>query len=574
VSGDGINTQYTAFSNYSASMQGTAQSRRTERESRLAGMDSQPFQGLSGSEAAGYRSFLNTALCHVDQIRFPAYLPNLEELPKKEAHGTGSQENSKAHENAQEHSAHASPEGHGAHEGSATHGESEGHKAEGGHGGHETKKRFIEGTHTSEGLHKSIEEISRFARAERSAASVAESLEASAAELGQATKHNVTAGMPVLNAAAGGAAVPNIVYTSAGSGLRTYTSTIDLTNLPENVTTTAPRGFSPATYTTTTSGPFEYSYNYSGTSPVEAAHTPLAESARPASSIAAESSEAGQAAQKAAHGAGHGGGFHKVMGTAEKILAPAAVLAGGFEVAHGISELREGKTALGAFDVAGGAAGVTGGAAATVNAFGLASAPATAAALGTVAGVGFGAVAVIDGAKTIYQGIKEKDTEKTVIGGVKTAAGGAMIAGVCTANPVLIVGGAVTYAGAVIYENREAIAEGAKKAYNYTAEKVGQGLQATKQFAGNVAHNVAAKAQSIKSDASALIDSGVKKAGELKDVAVQKAVEAKNAVAQKASEVKQAVGSALSSAGSTISNAASATVGGAKSAWKWATSWI
>jgi hypothetical protein len=136
------------------------------------------------------------------------------------------------------------------------------------------------------------------------------------------------------------------------------------------------------------------------------------------------------------------------------------------------------------------------------------------------------------------------------------------------------VGGAATYAGAIIYENREAIADGAKKAYNYTADKVGQGVQATKQFAGNVAHSVSAKAQSIKQEAGKLIDAGVHKAVELKDAGVQKAVEIKNAVAHKASEVKQAVGSTLSSAGSKISNAASATADGARSAWKWATSWI
>ena len=51
-------------------------------------------------------------------------------------------------------------------------------------------------------------------------------------------------------------------------------------------------------------------------------------------------------------------------------------------------------------------------------------------------------------------------------GGVKTAAGGAMIAGVATANPVLIAGGAIAYGGAVVYENREAIGNLASSAWN------------------------------------------------------------------------------------------------------------
>ncbi len=87
-------------------------------------------------------------------------------------------------------------------------------------------------------------------------------------------------------------------------------------------------------------------------------------------------------------------------------------------------------------------------------------------ALGTTTG---GAVAVIDGAKDIYTGIRDGNVEKTAVGSVKTGAGAAMIAGVASANPLLIAGGAVAYGGAVIYENREAIASAAKSAWNWAS---------------------------------------------------------------------------------------------------------
>jgi ppGpp synthetase/RelA/SpoT-type nucleotidyltranferase len=85
-------------------------------------------------------------------------------------------------------------------------------------------------------------------------------------------------------------------------------------------------------------------------------------------------------------------------------------------------------------------------------------------ALGTATG---GAVAVIDGAKDVYTGIRDGDVEKTAVGTVKAGAGTAMIAGVATANPILIAGGAIAYGGAVIYESRDAIASAAKGAWNW-----------------------------------------------------------------------------------------------------------
>lgn len=131
------------------------------------------------------------------------------------------------------------------------------------------------------------------------------------------------------------------------------------------------------------------------------------------------------------------------------------VVGGGLQAANGVSTLANGGDKVeGVADVGAGTVGVVSGAAMVGGRL----------ALGTSTG---GAVAIIDGAKDIYTGIRDGDAEKAVVGGVKSGAGAAMMAGVATANPVLIAGGAIAYGGAVIYENREAIANGAKAAYNW-----------------------------------------------------------------------------------------------------------
>jgi hypothetical protein len=144
----------------------------------------------------------------------------------------------------------------------------------------------------------------------------------------------------------------------------------------------------------------------------------------------------------------------KVGNALSKGAGALGVVGGGFQVAQGVGELRNGKPVEGAADVTIGTGNIVAGGAMVAGRV----------ALGTTTG---GAVAVLDGAKDIYVGVRDRNLEKGVVGTVKTAAGGAMLAGVATANPVLIAGGAVTYAGAAIYENREAIAEGGRRAWGW-----------------------------------------------------------------------------------------------------------
>lgn len=141
-------------------------------------------------------------------------------------------------------------------------------------------------------------------------------------------------------------------------------------------------------------------------------------------------------------------GAARLRNAAARGLGVVGVAGGGLQYYNGLEELRAGKTPEGMADVGGGVTNMAAGGAMIAGRV----------ALGTTLG---GAAATGDGLKDIYLGVRDGDVEKGVVGTVKTAAGGAMIAGVATANPVLIAGGAVTYGGAIVYENREAIADGA-----------------------------------------------------------------------------------------------------------------
>ena len=114
------------------------------------------------------------------------------------------------------------------------------------------------------------------------------------------------------------------------------------------------------------------------------------------------------------------------------------------DIRRGIADFQNGDPAMGTLNTAHGTAQIASGAASVAGRV----------ALGTATG---GALAIVDGARDIYVGVSTGDTERTVVGAVKSSAGTAMVAGLATANPVLVVGGGAAYIGAVVYENREAI---------------------------------------------------------------------------------------------------------------------
>jgi hypothetical protein len=572
---------------------------RTEEEKQVCEAGDMPdLNAMSPEELSAYQAYMNNTLGAIYRLKHPDNLPDLHQMAGRSS------------ESREEGSEHRTVEGQGA---ESNHG---GEQVEGEHGGASTT--FVRATHGAEYTHTGIEHgveasrVSRGAEAAEIAEAAAQRAKYIAAaraslETGVAGVQNPTAQAPVATPAPASTATPPPSASSAAppptaspeppsiplkepisEDMRLYVEAVRKAGggtqgtAESSAATQAPRLPLKEPVTEDMRLYVEAVRNQEGASsasalPKTGTGTPPASttpSGAPAEgAVGAGEGAGGRAATELAEeGAQHGGKLHSVMRTANKVLGPAAMLAGGLETAHGINELREGKTVDGSLDVTAGLAGVTSGAATTATAFTSAT---------TVAGVGLGAlaagaggvVAVADGVKDIYHGIKDGDTEKGVVGGIKTAAGAAMIAGACTGNPILVAGGAVTYVGAVVYENREAIADGAKKAYHYAADGVDKGVKATKEFAGNVAHKVSEKAAAIKEGTGKLIDSGVKKAGELKDAAVQKAGEIKDAVSKKAGEIKESVGNALTSAGDGLSNAADKVGGGLKSAWNWATSW-
>ncbi|MDQ7825773.1 MAG: hypothetical protein RDV48_23430 [Candidatus Eremiobacteraeota bacterium] len=256
------------------------------------------------------------------------------------------------------------------------------------------------------------------------------------------------------------------------------------------------------------------------------------------------------------------GKFGSAMRNLNKGLGPAAVVAGSLGIAQGVDKLSNGNIVEGSLDIVGGTGATVSGAATTASAYTSATSVAGVG-LSTVAGVGGGVVALADGAGDIYQGIKEKNLEKGVVGGIKAGAGAAMIAGACTGNPFLVAGGAAAYTGALVYENREAIADFGRQACNTAADGIKTGVRATKEFAGNVADKVSEKAAQIKEKTGQLIDSGMQKASEIKDAVLEKAQSVKKAVSENIDKAKENVAAAASS----VANAA-------KGTWSWAASWF
>jgi len=126
------------------------------------------------------------------------------------------------------------------------------------------------------------------------------------------------------------------------------------------------------------------------------------------------------------------------------------------QVNQGVQTLRSnGDTIKGVVDIGAGSTGVVSGVALATGRI----------AAGTATG---GVVAVLDGTKDLYIGVSDNSAEKIATGMVKAGAGAAMLAGVASANPLLIAGGAVAYGGAAIYDSREAISSAAGNVWSWT----------------------------------------------------------------------------------------------------------
>jgi hypothetical protein len=106
--------------------------------------------------------------------------------------------------------------------------------------------------------------------------------------------------------------------------------------------------------------------------------------------------------------------------------------------------------------------------------------------------VGTGVMAVADGANELYKGVKDKDVGEGVIGTVKAGAGAAMLIGVATGQPEVVVGGAIVYAGAEAADFYRQHHAAINKAVSHGAQVVehvaSQATHAAGQLATNTLH--------------------------------------------------------------------------------------
>lgn len=147
---------------------------------------------------------------------------------------------------------------------------------------------------------------------------------------------------------------------------------------------------------------------------------------------------------------------------------------------------------------------------------------------GKASGVAGGAIAIAEGGFQVYDGFKEGDKAKAGRGAAKSIAGGLMVAGAATGNPVLAAAGGLTYAGVAIYENRESIGNAAKTG----AKFVGKAAKAT----------VENQVKAAKAVGGAVVN-GAEKVGEAADAVKDKTVDtAKNTVKSAGKAAKKVLG--------------------------------
>lgn len=116
---------------------------------------------------------------------------------------------------------------------------------------------------------------------------------------------------------------------------------------------------------------------------------------------------------------------------------------------------------------------------------------------GKASGVIGGAVAVAEGAFQVREGLKEDDKAKAGRGAAKSLAGGMMLAGTVTGNPLLVGAGGLTYAGVSIYENREKIGRAAATSAKFVSSAAESVKDRAVETATERARTVANAAQSV-----------------------------------------------------------------------------
>ncbi len=231
-------------------------------------------------------------------------------------------------------------------------------------------------------------------------------------------------------------------------------------------------------------------------------------------------------------------------GLFSKVMAPVSILTGGADMIDGVTRIQNGDNLGGAINLAKGTSSVTGGVltlssiatkvpgTTSILSTTAATTGTTAAAttLGKAIPIVGATTAILDGVSTTYDGYQKGDTEKTIVGAVKTAGGGMMLAGVLTGNPILAGAGVITYGAGVIYENREAIGDGLKTAGNFVANTTKQAYNATADLGKKVVDTQLAAGKKVLDTGKDLVNAGKSVVNDVTQTVVKKKNEFKKTV--------------------------------------------
>lgn len=156
---------------------------------------------------------------------------------------------------------------------------------------------------------------------------------------------------------------------------------------------------------------------------------------------------------------------------------------------------------------------------------------------GKASGVIGGALAVAEGGFQVRDGLQQDDKAKAGRGAAKSLAGGMMLAGTVTGNPLLVGAGGLTYAGVSIYENREKIGRATATAAKFVGNAAKNAVEGHVQAATFVAGAAANGASTVGNLAVRGADQVGRAAEAVKDKAVDAAAERVRSVGSTAKNV-------------------------------------
>jgi hypothetical protein len=199
---------------------------------------------------------------------------------------------------------------------------------------------------------------------------------------------------------------------------------------------------------------------------------------------------------------------------ADKLFGPLAVASSVPGVVQGINQIANGHIVQGGANVVGNGSSVGAGAATTATGFNLVGDAGTVSALGTAAGGLGGVSAVADGGLNVYQGVSSGNAGQVATGGVSTVAGGLMIGGAATGDPIMVAAGGALYGGNTIWQNRQAIGSAVSSGATAVANVASTGFNTATGAVSSGVDTATGTVSSGVDTATGAVSSGLSDAGD------------------------------------------------------------